>query len=453
MAYIEKYDKHTCIFCFSTLKNTDICFETADDTVEMEPDPVKLKYERRFDNTVDENDVRCLSRMPIKDYVEGDEEFDLDPDTGIPTTWHENRDGWRLRSTRRLCRFCHQPLPSTFGKRVNITVGLCGNSASGKTVYMLSLIRDMQKIRDMSVTPDPVFYSEMSTNYKAMYEAMYTTAGGYALPDVTKPNEMLSPLVLNCAYSDRGRVNEFSITIFDMAGEGMRSPSYMAKQAVYLENAAGVIYLKNPDYFPGMPREDEQLEEHSYLEALFDTITRRPAGSPKAHIALTMTKFDLVLNRYEGTPEFDKLHITDLCRDNPVSHHQGGFNITRAMQLNRRMHQLYGWENTLDQRIRSLYDRQKNGEASAKPPKKLGFFARLFGKKPKVEEDDNGGENIKQWVMLFAASPLGRNVQFLEDNRLGASPSGLLNVDPLLGLLYCSVVFPPKGAGMEDDDE
>lgn len=449
MATFDKYDKHKCIFCFSTLKKTDISFETADNTVEMESDPVKLAYERRFDASVKENDVSCLSRMPIRDYVEGSDEFEVDKDTGIPTAWREVRNGWPMRSTRRLCRFCHQPLPSTFGKRINITVGLCGNSGAGKTVYMLSLIRDLQRVRNMSVSPDPVFYAQMSTNYKAMYETMYKSDGGYRLPDATNPNVMLSPLVLNCSYSSQGHVRDFSITLFDMAGEGMQHNSYLAKQALYLQNAAGVIYLKNPDYFPGMDKEEEQLEEHAYLEGLFDAIIHRPPSSPKAHIALTMTKFDLVLNRYEGNAGFDRLKIGEMCAGDPVSHHQDGFNIAQAIKFNQRMYELYGWENTLDQRIRSLYDRQKNSAEENKPAKKGGFLSRLFGRHDDEDDEDNG-EKIKQWVMLFAASPLGRNVEFIEANQMGAAPSGMLNVDPLLWLLYCCDVYPGKARAVHE---
>lgn len=436
------HDKHKCIFCFKTLSRTDICFETVDDTVDMTPDPVKLEYERRFDSMVDENDVRCWSRMPIQDYVDGSADFDLDRDTGFPVAWNEKRNGWTVKSRQRLCRFCHQRLPESFGKYPNVTIGLCGNSAAGKTVYMLSLIRDLRRLPNMSVTPDPVFFSQMETDYESMYKAMYTNDGGYMLPSATNPMDLLSPLVLNCQYSRNGHATEFSITVFDMAGEGMKSSSYMAKQAVYLENAVGVIYLKNPEYFPGMNKAEEELEEHAYLPMLMSAITERPAGVERARIAITMTKFDLVLNKYEGLEEFDKLKLGEMMENNPGSMHANGFDVAKAISLNHRMYKLYDWENTRDSRIRTLYDSQKkDADVKKKPEKKKGLFGRLFGGK---EEEFDEDETIKQWVMLFAASPLGRNIQFVGDNMLGMAPSGMLNIDPLLWLLYCSDIFPAK---------
>ena len=417
---------------------------TVDNAVDMTPDPVKLDYERRFDPMVDEHDVRCWSRQPIRDYVEGDPEFDLDPDTRIPVAWNEKRNGWSLKSRKRLCRFCHQRLPESFGKCPNITIGLCGNSAAGKTVYMLSLIAELGKLPNMAVTPDPVFFSEMETDYEFMYKTMYTNAGGYILPDATNPMDLLSPLVLNCQYSHGGRAKEFSITVYDMAGEGMKDPSYMAKQAIYLENAVGVIYLKNPEYFPGMSKAEDSLDEHAYLPSLMSAINTRNHGAGRARVAITMTKFDLILNKNEGLPEFDKLGLSDMMRDNPLSLHEKGFDIGKATLLNQRMYKLYNWENTRDQRIRSLYDSQKQGASGSAPApeKKKGC---LFGwLKPRAQKEEVDSTSIKQWVMLFAASPLGRNIQFIDGNRLATAPSGMLNIDPLLWLLYCCDIFPEK---------
>lgn len=443
------YDKNKCIFCFNTLKKTDICFETVDDMVELVPDEVKYSYERRFDNMIDINDVRCLSRQPIKNYVEGDPEFDLDYETGIPIAWNQPGDGWTLKSTRRLCRFCHKPLPIMFGKRPNITVGLCGNSGSGKTVYMLSLIRDLRRVPGMAVTPDPVFFSQLDTDYERMYKSMYSGAIVYKLPSATNPTDILSPVVLNCSYSHRAKVIDFTVTIFDMAGEGMKNETYMAKQAIYLENAAGVIYLKNPDYFPGMSKEEEGLEEHAYLYNLFETITHRKRDAGKAHIAITMTKFDLLLNKYEGDPTFDDMKIAQMYANNPVTLHDGGFDVAKALRLNRRLYELFNWENTRDQEIRGLYNRQRMHRNADRKEVKKGFFARLFGRNDDVD-DSEPVDNIKQWVMLFATSPLGRNAQFVSSNELALAPNGLMNVDPLLWILYCCDIYPPSRKSEDD---
>lgn len=438
------HDMMKCIFCFNILRKTDICFETVDDQVDPSPDPIKLNFQRRTEPYMDEFDTQAMSRQPIRKYYEGDESFDLDYDTGIPVAWNQPMEGntYRLKSKKRLCGFCHMPLPNQFGKRPNIMMGFCGNTGSGKTVYMLSLIHDLHnKVRNMSVTPDPIFYSELKTDYKSMYEAMYEDPSGYRLPQATPPNETLSPLVLNCSY--RGR--DFMITLYDMAGEGVKSQSYMAKQAVFLENANGIIYLKDPDYFPGMPMASSALEEHSYLDDLFDAITSRPKDAPRAHIAITMTKIDKLLNFYSGDSEFRSI-VGAMFDDVETSIHSRGFDAPRAQALNGRMHKLYDWPNTRDQTILSVYNKQRKWLRLDDEPEKSGFFSRLFGGGKK----NSGGASSHQWVMLFGVSPLGRNADLYhadgDDSTyyVTQAPSGLHNVDPVLWLLFCNGLFPAR---------
>lgn len=434
----KKYSPNKCVFCFNILDNVDICFETVETSVELTPDYVKYAYERRFDPSISENDLRCMSRQPIRPYDPGSGQFDLDPETGIPVAWNESREnGWTLKSKRRLCGFCHKPLPINFGKQPNITIGLCGNTASGKTVYMLSLIHDLNRVPNMSAVPDPIFFSELDTDYKSMYYAMYSgTAEGYELPFATSPLEILSPLVINCTYVSMGRAVNFMVTIFDMAGEGIKDQAYMAKQGVYLENTVGVIFLKNPDYFPGMRMAAEALEEHTYLSMLMETISAHPDGS-RARVAITLTKADLLLDRYTSDAEFAK--IAEMFEGDPVTSHPDGFDTGKAMRYNRRLYKMYNWENTRDSVICTWYSKLRPNEHA--PAKKPGFFKRLFGG-GRDEGQDEG--NIRQWVMLFAASPLGRNVYFNDDNLLAIAPSGMLNVDPLLWLLYCCNIYPPR---------
>lgn len=436
---MSKHDKMKCIFCFKKLNHTDICFETIDDQVDPSPDEIKLSFQRLTNPYMDEYDTQAMSRQPIVQYVEGDPAFELDAETGIPVAWNQPLEGvsMTLKSKKRLCAHCHMPLPSQFGKRPNVLIGFCGNTGSGKTVYMLSLIHDLHtRIRSMAVAPDPIFYSQLKTDYKGMYDAMYMDQSGYRLPQATPPNDPLSPLVLNCSCGD----NDFMITLYDMAGEGVKDPAYMAKQALFLENADGVIFLKDPDYFPGMPMAGAALEEHAYLDELFDMITSH------ARIAITMTKIDKLLDMYAGSPDFKD--IVGNMFSNDASIHADGFNAPAAQARNGRMFKLYNWPNTRDQFILNAYNKQRKEEKHVTEPEKKGLFARLFGKKDRSDEENYDPAN--QWVMLFGASPLGKNISLYHENGdsstwyASQAPSGLHNVDPVLWLLYCADIYPAK---------
>lgn len=453
----SRVNSHKCIFCFHTLKNTDICFETVDDTLELGPDPVKFQYQRQFDPNISDMDIRCMSRCrvdangnstpAIRQYEEGAPDIDIDPETGIPIKWREPGI-FGHTSERRLCGICHQPLPESFGKMPNITVGLCGNSAAGKTVYMTSLIHDLFTFPDMSLTPDPVFYRGQNTPWEVYYNKMYGGFDGhYVLPPATSPLEQLSPLVLNCSYKGRN----FSISMFDMAGEGMKDDSYMARNAIYLQNAAGIIFLKNPDYFPGMKKAPEALTEHQYLNKLMSAINNKNQGENRARLAITMTKFDLLLSKYSGDPQFDRL-VGSMFDGDELSQHVGGFHVVNAMVSSQHMYRLYDWPNTRDQIIRNLYVSENKAQPDKTKQKKRGCLFGWLSRRGSDEAGDATG-NIKQWVMLFAACPLGKDVVITEDSvtgevRVDNQPKGLLNVDPLLWLLYCCDIFP----AMETDD-
>lgn len=432
---MSKRDLMRCIFCFKELKRTDICFETVDDQVELVPDPIKLSFKRLANPEMQEYNIEAMSCQPIRQYKEGSDEFELDLETGIPVTWNQPREGsaFPLKSQKRLCAHCHMPLPDQFGKCPNILIGFCGNTGAGKTVYMLSLIHDLYtRIPSMAVTPDPIFFSQMKTDYSGMYAAMYQNQSSYRLPYATPLNDQLSPLVLNCSCGE----NRFMITLYDMAGEGVKNPAYMAKQALFLDNSDGVIYLKDPDYFPGMPKAASALQEHAYLNQLFGLITKR------ARIAITMTKVDKLLNIYGGNPEFREIVGNMFSRDDSI--HAYGFNAPAAQARNGRMFRLYNWPNTRDQFILNVYNQQRRTENHERAPRQGGLFG-LFRRNNRQEDRYDPAD---QWVMLFGASPLGRNVDLYHEEGdastyyVSQAPNGMHNVDPVLWLLHCAGVFP-----------
>lgn len=439
MRHMPRHDTMKCIFCFRKLAHTDICFETIDELKDLEPDEIKLGFQRLTDPYMDEYDTQAMSRQPIVRYKENDPDFEVDPETGIPVAWNQPMEGssFRLKSKKRVCAHCHMPLPSQFGRRPNVLIGFCGNTGSGKTVYMLSLIHDLHaRIHSMAVSPDPIFYSQLKTDYEGMYNAMYQDQSGYRLPIATLPTETLSPLVLNCSCGG----TDFMITLYDMAGEGVKDPAYMAKQALFLENSDGVIFLKDPDYFPGMPNASAALVEHAHMDNLFDMITKH------ARIAITMTKIDKLLDMYGANPEFKDIVGNMFDRDESI--HANGFDAPAAHALNGRMFRLYNWANTHDQSILNVYTHQRKTEAHAQQPEKQGLLARLFGRGKK-----NAPQTVDpadQWVMLFGASPLGRSMELYHEPGdsstwyASQAPSGLHNVDPVLWLLYCAGIFPGK---------
>jgi len=451
-------DSRKCVFCFHELQPTDICFENIDDTVDPTEDEIKWKYKRMLNSNIQQYDIEAMSRKPIVRYGAGSQDdFVVDSATGFPLLWRQPMgDGdFTLPNQKRICAYCHMPLPEKFGKCPNVMIGFCGNTGSGKTVYMLSLLHDLIQVEGMSVTWDAALSPDKDIasggiNYKDAYQAMYQGEdGAFQLPAATDPNVVLPPLVLDCMYGDR----EFMLTAYDMAGEGMKQPFYMARMASFLLHAHGVVYLKDPEYFDGFSKAASKLNEHEFLDSVFSMIsagTQERGGQP-AHIAIAMTKIDMLLDKYGANPEFQKI-VGKMFDGESVGIHSRGFNVSQAILYNRYMQNLYKWTMTTDHTILTLYARQRGQKETPEKPEKRGLFSRMFGGKKR--EEDVQEDSILQRAMLFGVSPLGRDANPHRDPYTGMTvvdraPNGLHNADPVLWLLYCCGLFPARRVGPE----
>lgn len=446
-----------CIYCFKDLEPEDICFVTVDRTAAPMPDDVKLSFMRSFEPEISHEDMRVQTYQPVRQYEEGSEEFRVDEQSGYPTMWYEPKESTTLASTVRICRYCHMPVPMGLGNKPNLLIGFCGNSSSGKTVYLLSLIEDLGRVESLAVQPDPVFYDDSNQNnafadlqktrYQTMYQDMYAGLNGagipqelmgcYKLPDATPPTERLTPLVLNCIYKGR----KMMLTLFDMAGEGSRDPRYMASSAKYLENADGIIFLNNPDYFPGMPKVEARWEQHQYDDQIMQYISR------KARIAFVLTKFDKLYQEYKHNEEFRKTMLGVSFENNCP--HAKGFDTSNALTMDAALKKLYDWEMTKDSIVKQAKyeanlprNQRGKGASGIKRPKRTSFWDFLFRRRDRSEE--NIDIRLTNRSMFFAASALGLEAEVYQpENVYGYEssffvrnkPKGFRNADPVLWIL------------------
>ena len=177
-------------------------------------------------------------------------------------------------------------------------------------------------------------------------------------------------------------------------------------------------------------------------------------GGQPAHIAITMTKIDMLLDRYGNHPEFQKI-VGKMFDGDGVAAHSKGFNVSQALFYNRKMQDLYNWSNTRDHDILALYERQK-GKRPQTLAENPGCLARLFGKGKKARTDEAGEENVTQQAMLFGVSPLGKNANPHKSATsmytvVDHAPNGFHNADPVLWLLFCCGVFPAARERVSDN--
>lgn len=415
-----------CPHCVKKLSDKDIAFETIRPGAELYPDDRKHKYLRQYSPIADD-DISAMTR-DFQYFSPGkNSEFTVAPN-GTPIEWNEKFEGNVYKSTRRICGECHLPLPFNAGIQPMVLIGFVGNTSAGKTVYLLSLIRDLTfKIVGLGVSPDPAYFSENNNPYFKMYQEMYTgnEKQQFLLPSATDKNIRLMPIVLNCTY--RGR--SFMIVLFDMAGEGSKDEFYMAIHAKHLEMADGVIYLKDPEYLPILGKRTDTLAEHQYFNAVMQKLNKR------ARVAITMTKMDLLEQMNDST--FRRI-MTDRFGKETVSPHANGYKRSDAMFMDINMRQLYSEPSYRDQIILNYRSAYQGEDTPERPGKK-----RLFSKKPKPAP---GGKPAGR-IMLMGASALGCDAQVLKDeatnrNYVRICPSGVRNVDPVAWILYEKKLIP-----------
>ena len=161
-----------------------------------------------------------------------------------------DQDPYGEPCTRRVCKHCHNPLPSGYGKHGVKFVSVIGITAAGKTVYLSQLLRQMKKYSqkvglDATLTADGAL----------VFVENNQVAAGKPLPDATPARSLQQPLFFDMSSSiygtDKKRVETF--VMYDVAGElfdpHRTNAIDMNKYAPFVRNSDGIILLIDPMQF------------------------------------------------------------------------------------------------------------------------------------------------------------------------------------------------------------
>lgn len=202
-------------------------------------------------------------------------------------------------TTRRVCPFCHNPLPGLYGQYPVKFIPVIGMTGVGKTVYLSQLVGHLRELFDqcgiMAQPTSPDTDRCRNANPVEM---------NVPLPYATMPTMLLQPLFVDLAYTDEvGRPHALTVVFYDIAGENFRQfsddESAIASQAIsfvpFLQHADGILYFMNP----------KQLADSEPADALRDSLTmirNLIAGDDPVRIpvALCVTKGDTVAQQVFG---------------------------------------------------------------------------------------------------------------------------------------------------------
>lgn len=147
-------------------------------------------------------------------------------------------------SNTMVCPHCHNVLPQNFYKYDMLKIGLAGSIASGKTVYLSSIMmngfeamqRENLTVRNIS-NPWDSFYMEMEENADRLWR--------YGIcPEPTRKN-FRKPVFMEVNYRIEERSWQMILAIYDVAGELFREAAGSGRTG-FIRYVDGFICLVDP---------------------------------------------------------------------------------------------------------------------------------------------------------------------------------------------------------------
>lgn len=214
---------------------------------------------------------------------------------------------------RRVCRYCHNPLPDNYGKYGVKFATIVGITGAGKTVYLSQLLKRMKaystKVGLTAVVNNTAARTFLEKN---------SINAGESLPGSTPATRFQQPLFYELVRDakEHGRVTE-TFVLYDVAGEVFKSPALVNKFAPFIRHADGVIVLIDPMQFEvinGVATTSHKLDEPSAVLDAIQNIVSHGKKKEKCNIpcAICMSKADTKEVQYVLTDELRSVLLDDV---------------------------------------------------------------------------------------------------------------------------------------------
>ena len=152
-------------------------------------------------------------------------------------------------TSTRLCRTCHSVLPKSISDYEDIIIAVIGAKASGKSHYIGVLINEI--IQTVGIAYSSVLMPENEetlNRYKTKFrDPLYknkrtldVTQSAQADPSVKRP------LLYTMKFQVGSKINVVTLSLFDTAGEDLKTQQDMEKHTRYLLHSSGIICLLDP---------------------------------------------------------------------------------------------------------------------------------------------------------------------------------------------------------------
>ncbi len=228
-----------CPYCFDKFQPDEVVFRAmhhkADDQdYALQEDETLNKYREKF-NLAPIDEIEAVihpSSIP-------DENLIVSENVLVGLT---DRHG--IVTKKRLCPSCHNELPIPSGKVPSNIISIVGASASGKSVYMASLIHTLQQstASNFSAACMPLS-AEISRKFRQNYEEPIFERG--TMISSTLRDVVQEPFIFQFVFKDES-IPPLTLVFFDVAGEGMVEEAYLDIYASHIKNSSGILFMVDP---------------------------------------------------------------------------------------------------------------------------------------------------------------------------------------------------------------
>ncbi|OBR62607.1 hypothetical protein A7K91_03085 [Paenibacillus oryzae] len=228
-----------CPYCFSKFQPDEVVFRAThhrddDQDYALQEDELLNRYREKFNlSPIDEIEaVIYPAHIP-------DENLIYSENVLVALT-----DNHGMLTRKRLCPHCHNELPLPSGKVPSNIISIVGASASGKSVYMASLIHTLQQTTasNFSAACMPL-NAEISRRFRQNYEEPIFERG--MMISTTLRDVVQEPFIFQFRFKDE-TIPPLTLVFFDVAGEGMVDDAYLDIYASHIKNSAGILFMVDP---------------------------------------------------------------------------------------------------------------------------------------------------------------------------------------------------------------
>ncbi len=218
-------------------------------------------------------------------------------------------------SFNRVCPYCHNPLPTQFGKYPVENISVIGIHGAGKTVYLAQLLKYMgnyasalgmsciktsSRVNEFIAKNDPNNYDASSQKRTAVQS--------------TVSGKLSQPL---CYLLTTDKSVKKMIVLYDIAGEDCKTQQQLQKFAPFIKKSSGILVLIPPKQIGFLDDSDvndnfETLDPHTAINEITNILPQNNEGKCEIPIALCISKVDkLVHGKHQILPQ-DTIVLQDV---------------------------------------------------------------------------------------------------------------------------------------------